>query len=220
MQSPKLVSRFELSEPSNSSVGKLSINDFNKMFDLAQGMLRKTFGMELAELRPKRTDADLDMVGEMATQAAATQAAATQTQKRKEDRANAKRRRVEEGTSAEQMQDDDDEEEDEDEEEANGVGKAPAAKRTRVYVLRSILPAGVIEACTRTKELPLFNTTDQEYIKVLEEDEGAIIKPESDGTATGGVEMLGLRSVILCAILAYGRKVDERECRLLPTRAH
>lgn len=56
--------------------------------------------------------------------------------------------------------------------------------------------------------LPAFDAEDEAYTEALEADSGALIPWEkADGNTS--VEMLGIRTVILCLILSMGRSAEE-----------
>lgn len=60
---------------------------------------------------------------------------------------------------------------------------------------------------------------DEAHLDALEKDSGALIRWEkADGTAAGGIGMLGVRTVILCLILCLGRSAHDDQLHALLRR--
>lgn len=185
-------------------------------------MLRSTFGLELHELRAKsRGEADTQ------TQAQAETQAQTHTQAQRKKR-----------TSRHGRNDDDDQEDDEGEEDEAAANGSPRKKEkkgrfvqlegcrfgsatqltavagTRAYILRSILAPELIEGMNRPAPLPYLeeDRLDANIVADSETDGGALLRwDKADPTPAGHIALVGVRSVILCLILAHGRVIEERE---------
>jgi hypothetical protein len=83
-------------------------------------------------------------------------------------------------------------------------------KTTGSYILRNILPREIVAAMAVPAPLPAFDPEDAAYTETLAEDSGALIPWEKTDVGSS-IELLGIRSVILCMVLAMGRSADDRE---------
>ncbi|GMK56100.1 hypothetical protein CspeluHIS016_0211560 [Cutaneotrichosporon spelunceum] len=171
---------------------------FPMVLEHAQGMLRSTFGLELHELRAKlRGDEALIQ----ATQAQAQTQAQTQRKKR---------------TRQVQEDGDNDDEGEEAEDQGSTNTQRPKEKKvagTRSYILRSVLPAPLIAEMNRPAPLPHFENEggNSNAVSDNQNDAGALLRWEkADPTPAGHIALLGIRTVILCLILAQGRVIEER----------
>ncbi len=93
-------------------------------------------------------------------------------------------------------------------------GQLTAAAGTRAYILRSVLPVELIAEMNRPAPLPLFEDDrgDRNVVIDSENDAGALLRwDKADPTPPGHIALLGIRTVILCLILAQGRVIEERE---------
>lgn len=62
--------------------------------------------------------------------------------------------------------------------------------------------------------LPVGDNLTDEEVKEREADSGALLRWEKgDGTASGSIALLGVRTVILCLVLCLGRVVQDSACR-------
>lgn len=83
-------------------------------------------------------------------------------------------------------------------------------------MLRSILPADVIEGMVNPVSLPLAEDMTPAEMEIREADSGALIQWEKgDGTASGNVALLGIRTVILCLVLCGGRAMSDSELNMV-----
>ncbi|BEI85820.1 hypothetical protein CcaverHIS002_0601070 [Cutaneotrichosporon cavernicola] len=170
---------------------------FHVVFERAQSLLRSTFGMEMHELRAKQRGDEALM-----QETQATQAQTQQTQRKKRLRP---------------VQEEGDEEDDE-EEEAEGSTSTQRQKEkkvagTRSYILRSVLPGPLIAEMNRPAPLPSFegDRGNANAVADSESDAGALLRwDKADPTPAGHIALLGIRTVILCLILAQGRVIEER----------
>jgi hypothetical protein len=91
------------------------------------------------------------------------------------------------------------------------------AAGTKSYILRSVLPADIVAAMANPIPLPMFDANGEEAGNEDESaDSGALLRWEkADGTASGNVGSLGLRTVILCLVMCLGRVIQDGEsfCR-------
>ncbi|WVQ81365.1 hypothetical protein IAT38_003488 [Cryptococcus sp. DSM 104549] len=167
---------------------------FNLVFLRAQEILREKFGCELYELRPRNK-------GE-ATKISSETPAATQTQKKK-GRPSGRLAAIEE--------DDDEEDEDEEGGPTQRVKKTPGSNQ---WILRSILPLPILEKMSVDEPLP-YGTQKAGDI----EDSGALIRWEKgDGTMSGHVGLLGIRTMILSIIMCHNRNVTDDHLHALLRR--
>ncbi|KAL7421060.1 hypothetical protein Q5752_003944 [Cryptotrichosporon argae] len=161
------------------NAGKL----FVPVFAEAQEILRKTFGMELHELRVRH---------KLGAAAMATQAV---TQRKGKGRAR---------------DDDDDEESDEEEDGEDGAVATQRARKaagSKAYILRSTLPAPLVAAMARAHPLPNLAHVAPDVVTA---DSGALVPWEKADAATGGhVGLLGIRAVILAVVLCSGRVIQD-----------
>lgn len=77
-----------------------------------------------------------------------------------------------------------------------------------------MLPAPLIVEMNRPAPLPYFedDRADPNIVVDSENDAGALLRwDKADPTPAGHVALLGIRTVILCLILAQGRMIEERE---------
>lgn len=174
----------------------------------AQIILRTKFGMELVEMRARPKPGQPG------------QAAETQATQRKDK-----------GKGRQGNGDDD-----EDSDDADGEAAAQAGKRQKGgfrrrrdscglmvvlvkgsgnYILRSVLPEAVIASMSDPKALPMLNSAGERLVDPTAdgeeaEDSGALLRWEKgDGTASGHVALLGIRTVILCLVLANERVIQD-----------
>lgn len=89
---------------------------------------------------------------------------------------------------------------------------------SKTYILRSTLPADLLEAMSEPNPLPLFQPDEDERDHPSYDDgdgpadSGALINWEKgDGTGTGHVAMMGVRTLILCLVLCAGRVIQDGE---------
>lgn len=88
---------------------------------------------------------------------------------------------------------------------------------TRSYILRSVLAPELISGMTRPHPLPYYeeDRQDSNIVADSETDSGALLRwDKADPTPAGHIALLGIRTVILCLILAQGRVIEERELQL------
>ncbi|WWC91027.1 uncharacterized protein L201_005967 [Kwoniella dendrophila CBS 6074] len=158
---------------------------YNVVFAAAQNILKNTIGCELVEVRPRGKGA---IAGGDAAEATQTQAQAKKGKGR-----------------ARQNGDNDDED---DEEEAQGPTQTQRTKSasTKVYILRSTLPPDLLAAMSNPSPLPLGLDSEENQ----EHDSGALIQWEKgDGTSSGHIALLGIRTVILAIVLTSGRVITD-----------
>ncbi|RSH95070.1 hypothetical protein EHS25_000156 [Saitozyma podzolica] len=199
--------------PSNSRA-------FNAVFASAQAVLRSKFGMELYELRGKgkgeatRVLDAPDEDGKKKQTQTQTQTQATQGGGKGKGRARLQ--------NIEEEDEDDDEEE---EEEATQPGKKQKVAGSKTYILRSTLPADLLEVMSEPNPLPLFQPDEDERDHPSYDDgdgpadSGALINWEKgDGTGTGHVAMIGVRTLILCLVLCAGRVIQDDQLHSLLRR--
>ena len=91
-----------------------------------------------------------------------------------------------------------------------------AATGSKTYALRSTLPVELVAAISNPHRLPALprDDDDDELDEEVTEkaDSGALLRLEKgDGTASGSVGLLGIRSLIMCIILTYGRVITDGE---------
>lgn len=88
-------------------------------------------------------------------------------------------------------------------------------KGSGMYILRSVLPEAVIASMSTPKALPVLNSAGEQLVDPTAdgddaEDSGALLRWEKgDGTASGHVALLGIRTVILCLVLAKERVIQD-----------
>lgn len=64
---------------------------------------------------------------------------------------------------------------------------------------------------------PMFDAAGDRADESDHVDSGAIIAWDKvDGTGSGSVQMLGIRTVVLCLVMCMGRLVTDGECHSLP----
>ncbi|WVR08920.1 hypothetical protein IAU60_005979 [Kwoniella sp. DSM 27419] len=167
---------------------------FNAVFARAQQIMRDTIGCEMYEVRAKTKGDAVNGVDGEATQTQAQTQAQTQTQTQ---RARGRGRARADG----------DEDGDEDDDgDVTGPTKRAKTSGTKAYVLRSILPASLVEAMANPAPLPLGAQADDRE----GEDSGALIQWEKgDGTGSGHIALLGVRTVILAIVMTLGRVVSD-----------
>lgn len=67
-------------------------------------------------------------------------------------------------------------------------------------------------ATPRPLPFPQGGGDDEEHLAELEKDSGSLIRWEKgDGTPSGAIGMLGVRTVILCLVLCLGRSANDGE---------
>lgn len=96
-----------------------------------------------------------------------------------------------------------------------------SAASTKIYALRSSLPVNLLAAMSNPQSLPRNEDEDAlEGDTPDEGDSGALLRLEKgDGTASGNIGLMGIRSIIMCIILAYGRVIMDGELCFLQTTA-
>ncbi|WVQ93061.1 hypothetical protein IAU59_000125 [Kwoniella sp. CBS 9459] len=175
---------------------------FNIVFARAQRLLRETMGCELHEVRAKtkgNTSATQVNGGENANGSAA---AAGQIQRNKGK-----------GRARAANNDEDDDEEDGEDGDGEGDEAIPSTQRakstgTKAYILRSILTPELLAAMSNPAALPLG--AEAEDAADGEEDSGALIRWEKgDGTSSGHIALLGIRTIILAVVMTLGRVTSD-----------
>ena len=91
---------------------------------------------------------------------------------------------------------------------SKGVKLTKAEKGSQLYVLRSVLPSKLQDALATPQDLPeLTGPTTADG--AMSADSGAPLRWEaSDASAIGAQQLVGLRTIILCLILANGRQIS------------
>ncbi|OCF35722.1 hypothetical protein I316_02777 [Kwoniella heveanensis BCC8398] len=169
---------------------------FNVVFARAQRILRDTMGCELYEVRAK----DKGNVSATQVNGEATEPRAGQTQAQRNK-----------GKGRARAAGDDDAEEDEEDGGADGDEGVPSTHRaratgTKAYILRSILPPDLLAAMSYPAPLPVGAEAQEEE----GEDSGALIQWEKgDGTSSGHIALLGIRTIILAVIMTLGRVASD-----------
>ncbi|KAK8844165.1 hypothetical protein IAR55_006959 [Kwoniella newhampshirensis] len=182
---------------------------YNVVFARAQTILRTTLGCELYELRPRNK-------GEAVRQA---EGGATQTQTQTQTQAQTQRKKGK--GRARQLdviqEDEEEEEEDEDVDEivpATQTQRATKGAGSKTYILRSTLPSQLLAAMSNPAPFPMGVQEDDDP-----EDSGALINWEKgDGTSSGHVGLLGVRTVILSIVMCLGRVVTDDHLHALLRR--
>ncbi|ORX39287.1 MAGE family-domain-containing protein [Kockovaella imperatae] len=170
---------------------------FNTVLERARKLARKDFGMDIVELRAKYRAGD-----EIANGSSAGKG------KKRAQEANG---------------------DDEEEEEApgeSGETQAPARKKvagSKTYAMRSILPVKLVHALSKPRALPDMEDDEEDVAngRGIEDqmDSGALLRlDKGDGTASGNIGLLGIRTVILCIVLVYGRLITDDELHALLRR--
>ncbi|WWC63856.1 uncharacterized protein I303_106461 [Kwoniella dejecticola CBS 10117] len=154
---------------------------YNAVFLRAQTILRNTVGCELVEVRPR---------GKGAAQNGEVQA----TQNGGKDKGKGRARQN--GNN----------EEDENDDEAAPTQSKKSSSSTNAYILRSILPPRLLAAMSNPSPLPL----EPEAEDAAGEDFGALLAwDKGDGTSSGHIALLGIRTVILAIVMTMGRVIAD-----------
>ncbi|OCF79047.1 hypothetical protein I204_00991 [Kwoniella mangroviensis CBS 8886] len=163
---------------------------YNLVFQGAQGILRESVGCELVEVRGRGKGAIAD--GEIS--------AVTGPGGRK-GKGRARQNRNGNGNN----ENDEDDEENENAPAPTQTQKGKSAS-TKAYILRSIIPPDLLAAMSNPSALPLGLEDEDEAVK----DSGALMQWEKgDGTSSGHIALLGIRTVILAIIMTMGRVVSD-----------
>ncbi|WWC72934.1 uncharacterized protein I206_106898 [Kwoniella pini CBS 10737] len=152
---------------------------YNLVFQSAQTILRNTVDCELVEVRARGKGVAQDGVVE-----------ATQAGRKGKGRAR------QNGN----------EEEDDEEEDAAPTQSKKASSSTKSYILRSILPPPLLAAMSRSSPLPLGVESEEN----AGQDSGALLAwDKGDGTSSGHIALLGIRTVILAVVMTMGRVISD-----------
>ena len=83
---------------------------------------------------------------------------------------------------------------------------------TKTWILRSTLPPELVAAMANPLPLPMFDASGNASTQDTDEptDSGALIRWEkADGTASGNLGLLGVRTVVLCLMMCLGRVIQD-----------
>lgn len=189
------------------AAGKGSSSTFSLVLETAQTMLRTKFGMELYELQKKPKAGATDDQAASQTQARAQ----TQRGRRSSGRLDAI---------------DEVEEDAGDDDGATQGGKhgknaccviasrrlIHSIARSNQWIVRSILSFDIRELLAIPQALPLFDEDEGRPGVSDDVDSGAVIPwDKADGTASGNVQMMGVRMIILCLVMCSGRVISDGE---------
>ncbi|WWD06919.1 hypothetical protein V865_005016 [Kwoniella europaea PYCC6329] len=160
---------------------------YNLVFDGAQKILRESVGCELVEVRGRGKGAIAD--GDIPAGAGAGG-------------------RKGKGRARQNGNGNNENEEEDDDENAPAPTQTQKGKSasTKAYILRSIIPPDLLAAMSNPSPLPLGLEDEDEAGK----DSGALIQWEKgDGTSSGHIALLGIRTVILAIVMTMGRVVSD-----------
>ncbi|WWC98140.1 hypothetical protein V866_005031 [Kwoniella sp. B9012] len=165
---------------------------YNLVFDGAQKILRESVGCELVEVRGRGKGAIAD--GEILAGAGGAGGR------------KGKGRARQNGNGNGNGNNENDEEDDDENAPAPTQTQKGKSASTKVYILRSIIAPDLLAAMSNPSPLPLGLEDEDEAGK----DSGALLQWEKgDGTSSGHIALLGIRTVILAIVMTMGRVVSD-----------
>ncbi|WVQ63737.1 uncharacterized protein L199_001890 [Kwoniella botswanensis] len=166
---------------------------YNLVFDGAQKILRESVGCELVEVRGRGKGAIAD--GDIP---AGSGAGGRKGKGRARQNGN--------GNGNGNGNNENDEEDDDENAPAPTQTQKGKSTSTKAYILRSIIPPDLLAAMSNPSPLPLGVEDEDEAGK----DSGALLQWEKgDGTSSGHIALLGMRTVILAIVMTMGRVVSD-----------